>query len=541
MDCSVEVPEVEMDGLPFRLEVFEAGSTWVVTCASECGEAEARVPAPFSEDELRIALAQIETALTKSFSALVTRRASVSERPVRDFGERLAGAVLNPDIFIQFDRCRSRARSEKRPLRVLVRTSGPNVERIPWEYLVDPSRQDYLALKVPIVRRLRLMNPAPPLSLTLPLRVLGITARPTDLPALDVERERDSISGILRTKSSENVDVQWLRSDRWHDLADELRFGSWHVLHCVCHGGFDAERGAGYIELTADDGTARPVYAEDIGSVLEDGAPLRLIVLNACDSAVCGADDVFSSTAAALARVGVPAVVAMQHEITDGAAFTFASSFYERIAEGLPVDRAVTLAREDMKIRLGSLEWATPVLFLASDETRIFSVPESRQEPHEPPIGLEKEEERPRRDQARLQPRDTATTATTATTTTTSDEPPPAHRTPPEARPPGRTASRTAGRPVGRGKGCGGFGCWTRSVPARIWRWGPGTWWPWRAGTTPSGCSTRTPAGCGPGAGSPRATGPCGWPGAPGPGTWPAATRAGTSWSGTCGPRCPPM
>jgi len=39
------------------------------------------------------------------------------------------------------------------------------------------------------------------------------------------------------------------------------------------------------------------------------------------------------------------------------------------------VDRAVTLARESVKMTFRSLEWATPVLFLASDETRVFAVP----------------------------------------------------------------------------------------------------------------------------------------------------------------------
>src|SRR4029453_7689530 len=46
----------------------------------------------------------------------------------------------------------------------------------------------------------------------------------------------------------------------------------------------------------------------------------------------------------------------------------------------VPVDRAVTLARESVKMTFRSLEWATPVLFLASDETRVFAVP-SRPEP----------------------------------------------------------------------------------------------------------------------------------------------------------------
>ncbi|MBW5483287.1 CHAT domain-containing WD40 repeat protein [Streptomyces bambusae] len=380
-----------MKGLPFRLEIIEADTSWVVLCSSECGEATVRVPAPYSGEELRAVLAEVETALTRSFSSVVTRRSAQTERPVREFGERLTGAVLRDEILIQFDRCRSRARAEDRPLRVLIGANGPRVERIPWEYLVDPAgRDDYLSLRVPVVRNLRLMNPAPPLSLTLPLRVLGISARPRDLPVLDEQREREHIARVLQEKSSDNVDVHWLPGDRWEDLRDALRFGTWHVLHCVCHGGFDEEQNTGFLELSRDDGSARPVYARDFERLILDGTQLRLIVLNACESAVSGADDVFTSTAANLIRAGVPAVVAMQYEITDQAAFTFASSFYEHVAQGLPVDRAVTFARQDVKMSLGSLEWATPVLFLA-DRTRIFSVPKGQQEePPDAPVDLRK-------------------------------------------------------------------------------------------------------------------------------------------------------
>ena len=73
-------------------------------------------------------------------------------------------------------------------------------------------------------------------------------------------------------------------------------------------------------------------------------------------------------------REGIPAVVAMQYEITDDAALAFAAGFYEALARGKPVDQAVTKAREIVRVTQNSLEWATPVLFLASDETRLFEI-----------------------------------------------------------------------------------------------------------------------------------------------------------------------
>ena len=57
----------------------------------------------------------------------------------------------------------------------------------------------------------------------------------------------------------------------------------------------------------------------------------------------------------------------MKYEITDTAALVFASSFYGQIAQGVPVDRAMTRAREAVKMTNDSLELATPVLFLSSE------------------------------------------------------------------------------------------------------------------------------------------------------------------------------
>src|SRR5690606_37243505 len=117
---------------------------------------------------------------------------------------------------------------------------------------------------------------------------------------------------------------------------------SWHVVHFVGHGGYDAQREEGVIWLADDDGTARSLGAGDLARLIADRRDLRLVLLNACESARPGALDIFSSTAAALVRRGLPAVIAMQYEITDRAAIEFARSLYDALADGLPIDSAVS-------------------------------------------------------------------------------------------------------------------------------------------------------------------------------------------------------
>jgi hypothetical protein len=371
-DGGCDVAEV-----PFRLKLVESGDEWVLFCHSPYGEWVSHVRPPFGADELRTILNEVEKSLIRSASPVITRRAGAPERVTRQFGQQLSDTLMAGNVRILFDKCRDKARERGDQLQVLIDPVGPNVSRIPWEFALDPSAgDDYLALRVPVARSLHLMQPVPPLEVAPPLRVLGVMSRPSDLPALEVDAERRQISESLQRLSSDLVKVDWLPGDRWQDVARALRSAPWHVLHFVGHGGFDEDMESGFIELSGDDGRAHQVPAADLARWVYENPELRLVVLNACESATTGAAGAFSSTAAKLLREGVPAVVAMQYEISDPAALAFATVFYEGVARGIPVDRAVTVAREHVKMTFQSLEWATPVLFLASDQTRVFSIPE---------------------------------------------------------------------------------------------------------------------------------------------------------------------
>ena len=132
------------------------------------------------------------------------------------------------------------------------------------------------------------------------------------------------------------------------DLRNTLYERSWHVLHFVGHGEFDEEEDEGFLELTDAEGLPDRLFASRLGRYLEDSQSLRLVVLNACESGRTGLD-ALSGTAATIMRAGVPAVVAMQYEISDPGAITFAKSFYQGLATGRTLDRAVTAARGAMK------------------------------------------------------------------------------------------------------------------------------------------------------------------------------------------------
>ena len=105
-----------------------------------------------------------------------------------------------------------------------------------------------------------------------------------------------------------------------------------------------------------------------------DEDSLRLVVLNSCEGARSSRVDPFSGVAASLVHFDIPAVVAMQFEITDRAAVVFGGEFYAALADGYPVDSALAEARKAIFADQNDVEWGTPVLFMRVADGRIFDV-----------------------------------------------------------------------------------------------------------------------------------------------------------------------
>ena len=96
-------------------------------------------------------------------------------------------------------------------------------------------------------------------------------------------------------------------------------------------------------------------------------------MLNACDGARTTLTDPFAGVATTLVQLGVPAVVAMQFAISDAAAILFAEELYTNlIGRRAPIDAAVSEARKAIYIEQGTVEWATPVLFMADTDVELL-------------------------------------------------------------------------------------------------------------------------------------------------------------------------
>ena len=147
------------------------------------------------------------------------------------------------------------------------------------------------------------------------------------------------------------------------------------MLHVIGHGGIDAGGGLLALEDESTGNTAR-VSAGRFARLLHACRPVpRLVVLNSCSSGESAVDDLLSSTAAALVHSGISAAVAMQFAVTDPAALAFSRGFYQALARNTAVDEAVRLGRIAIDgTSEQTLEWVTPVVYLRTDDTHLFSL-----------------------------------------------------------------------------------------------------------------------------------------------------------------------
>jgi hypothetical protein len=297
---------------------------------------------------------------------------------IRDFGGSLFNSVFSGRVRDVYLSSLASAKSAGHGMRIsLALTETPELMPVPWEYLYDDPAFLSISMWTPVVRYLDLTTGRRPLKVEPPLRIVAMVSSPSDLPALDVAQERTKLEESLAELSARGaVTIDWLEAANLKALQRQLRHADYHVFHFIGHGGYDQARDDGVLALEDATGRSQLVSGMELGTILADETTLRLAVLNACEGARTSVDDPFSGVATSLVQREIPAVVAMQLEITDDAAITFASELYAALADGYAIDAALGEARKAIFAAPNPVEWATPVLFMRVPDGRIFDVAE---------------------------------------------------------------------------------------------------------------------------------------------------------------------
>src|SRR6266540_710843 len=304
------------------------------------------------------------------------------------YGRALSASLFaDPAVRTAFAQARSGAASLDAPLRLrlLVGPSAPELHGLRWETLRDPEEDAPLLNGEQILfSRYFSSRDWRPVKLRPKgdLRALVAVANPSDLAkyklaAVDVAGELERARAGLG-----DIPVAPLGADpqsgpvTLNNLAARLRDG-FDILYLVCHGAL--VRGEPRIWLEDDAGASAVVSGAELVLRLQELAERpRLIVLASCQSAGAsedapGADgEALAALGPRLAEAGIPAVLAMQGQVTMRTVVQFMPVFFRELQRDGQIDRAMAVARGAIRARPDA--WM-PVLFMRLRTGRIWYVP----------------------------------------------------------------------------------------------------------------------------------------------------------------------
>jgi CHAT domain/TPR repeat len=365
----------------FDLQIQPAGENYRVQLLnSPSGQVATTLVIPFTSVEVSNFLSRIGK-VRRSMRGSAGRELTAA----KEFGGKLFDSLFSGELRGSFRSSLDRSVRAGKGLRIRLRlTDVPEIADLPWEFLYDAKSDVFWATstETPVVRFPDLPQAIEPLRVQLPLRVLVVIASPKTLPTLDTQGEWERLNAALAgLQKAGKLVLERLEGPTLDNLRLRARGEPFHIFHFIGHGDFDNKLEDGFLQFATNTGMADPVPGWRLGMLLRDHRPLRLAVLNACEGARQSQHDPFSGVAQSLLRQRVPAVIAMQFEISDDAAKMFAAEFYSAVADGIPVDAAVSECRKALFQQEHSQEWATPVLYMRAKDGVLFKLSEPRAQP----------------------------------------------------------------------------------------------------------------------------------------------------------------
>lgn len=341
---------------------------------------------------------QAQGTLALDLEALRATLSSLETGPTDEafftgLGRTLFNALLPDALGDLYRASLGHTRGAGKRLRLRLRADPPELAALPWEYLYDPSADLFIGISPETVlsRYVQVNEPLPPpLAVAPPLRVLVVLSAPSNLNEYGLEplqdtREVDLVRQALQNKP---VQLEVLEHAVAAPLRQKLREFKPHIVHFIGHGTFSS--GQGWLLLEDDSHKARLVSDRQFREFFLNADETRLILLNACLGAAQSSAQALSGLAPQLVRRGLPAVVAMQASIPDPAAITFASEFYQWVADGWSVDAATAQGRRAIYLDFGSGNpaWGMPVIFMRAPDGVLFAAPQvaAQAQPAQPGI-----------------------------------------------------------------------------------------------------------------------------------------------------------
>lgn len=304
----------------------------------------------------------------------------ISSRLMQEMGIKLWQWLFDGSLKNSFAQSQGFAIGQNKPLRLRLEIRDPNLIPLPWEIMQPLLGLPAVSLSPQILlsRTTSDVYPLQPLPTDQALNILVVLGKDTltrcsSSAALKLQQEASALTQILKNHPSgvavrENYTppvpcyVHTLVQPTPEELINVLETKNYNVLFYGGHGAPGPDGGLLFLGDATLNGT-------ELAQVLVR-CQVKLAVFNACWSAQPDTENQQARERSSLAEVlihhGVPAVVGMQDSIADREALTFIQAFAQALAERMPIDRAVAVARQQLLTiyKFNQPAWTLPVLYM---------------------------------------------------------------------------------------------------------------------------------------------------------------------------------
>ncbi|MGB0388824.1 MAG: CHAT domain-containing protein [Ardenticatenaceae bacterium] len=382
----------DRDDEEFRIEFHRAQDDdhYMVKASSALGTVlEHQFRLPFSHQELLPLLKR----LGENRSSLMGRVRPNARGSVMDVGTRLFYALCEGPIGAHYERSRVEARERGLSLRIRLVMDSPELALLPWEFLYDEARVDFVGLSMhsPLVRQWGhpsassgtdpsassgtdpsassgsdQLEPIVP-----PLRMLVVTA---DVLLQSESQKEVQALRALQAEFSNLCELDVVSDVTPKKLFTALEDKSYHVLLFIGHGHEVMPSRNSWISSEPEVQTLalipqqeqsprrrptwEPVRAGELRDILRHKKDLRLVHFNGP----------YTDWLARELTSVAPATIGMRGPATENACLAFSKGFYRALLSCLPLPAAVTQGRQKVDHhRAGTREWSHIVFYMQSE------------------------------------------------------------------------------------------------------------------------------------------------------------------------------
>jgi hypothetical protein len=298
-------------------------------------------------------LSKTDWTMINQFIAKMAARKSLSKSEVKELGQKLFSLIFKDGVLEKYNQCIGRLTAGIR-LRLAIAILAEHLVSVPWEYLHDGNgfllQSNRLIVRI-IDELAEKKAPFGPIGQLLIAIANPGKHRPDEATFTPFDDQAHVKELVARLKPS-GIAYEILNPCTSVKLEERIRSGAFDALYFAGHGIFTPNL-EGQLILEDDNNGEVRLDAAELARWLSnpDGNPahrVRFAYLNSCSSAKNTSPNPFAGVAQRLMRDGdVDAVVAMQTDVEQTAAFDMAAGFFGelRLSGGKSPEQAMALAR----------------------------------------------------------------------------------------------------------------------------------------------------------------------------------------------------